>query len=99
MKSKRAERLKRLKRLTRTLIRRGFGDLVLDICFRDPYEEEDLDVDVLLKEKPPDLSMRSYRIYEQLEEAGFEVGILYDWPEDESEREAVRNVQMSKVRR
>lgn len=53
-----------------------------------PYEEEDLDVDVILKGEPPDLAERDIRIYRRLRDAGFNVLIGYDVLEEEPSEEA-----------
>jgi hypothetical protein len=65
------------------LIKQEFGDLVLDVQFSGPFEEEDLDVDVILKELPEDLPDKDIRIWRHLREKGFDVLIGYEPPFDE----------------
>jgi len=65
------------------LIKQEFGDLVLDVQFSGPFEEEDLDVYVILKELPEDLPERDTRIWHHLQEKGFDVLIGYEPPFDE----------------
>lgn len=72
-----------LKELTMNLIKQEFGDLVLDVQFSGPFEEEDLDVDVILNELPEDLPDRDIRIWHHLREKGFDVLIGYEPPFDE----------------
>jgi len=72
-----------LKELTMNLIKREFGDLVLDVQFSGPFEEEDLNVDVTLKELPEDLPDRDIHIWNHLREKGFDVLIGYEPPFDE----------------
>ena len=74
-----------LKELIANLVKQEFGELVLDIRFRGPYAEEDIVVDVILKELPKDIDDKKYRIWRQLSEKGFDVLIGYDIPVDESE--------------
>jgi len=72
-----------LKEVTMNLIKREFGDLVLDVQFSGPFEEEDLEVDVILKELPEYLPDRDIRIWHHLREKGFDVLIGYEPPFDE----------------
>ncbi|MBM3234987.1 hypothetical protein FJZ31_01680 [Candidatus Poribacteria bacterium] len=72
-----------LKELTINLIKQEFGDLVLDIQFSGPFEYEDLDVDVVLKEMPENLLKRGARIHRYLRGKGFDVLIGYEPPFDE----------------
>lgn len=74
-----------LKKLTENLIKQEFGELVLSVQFKGPFEEEELDVDVTLKEFPEDLSKRSYTIYSYLWDRGFDVLIGYHTSADEIE--------------
>lgn len=72
-----------LKELTMNLIKQEFSDLVLDIQFSGPFEYEDLDVDVVLKEIPKNLLKRGAQIHRHLREKGFDVLIGYEPPFDE----------------
>ena len=92
-----------LKELTMNLIKQEFGDLVLDVQFSGPFEEEDLDVDVILKELPEDLPDRDTRIWHYLREKGFDVLIGYEPPfdeldeatiEEQKERQIVETAQL-----
>jgi len=74
-----------LEELIANLVKDEFGELLLDIRFRGPYAEEDIDVDVILKEVPKDIDDKKYRIWRQLSKKGFDVLIGYDTPVDESE--------------
>jgi len=66
-----------VKELTTILIKEEFGDLLFDLRYWGPHEEEDIDVDVILKEEPADLVDRSYRIRRRLISEGFDVLIDY----------------------
>jgi hypothetical protein len=66
-----------LKELTTKLIQREFGEWLVELQFSGPFEEEDIDVDVILTEEPTDLVDRSYRIRRYLREQGFDVLIDY----------------------
>jgi len=74
-----------LKELIANLVKQEFGELLLDIQFRGPYAEEDIVVDVILKELPKDIDDKKYRIWRQLSEKSFDVLIGYGIPVDESE--------------
>jgi len=67
-----------VKVLTTQLIQKEFEEWLLSMQFSGPFEEENLDVDVLLKEEPTDLLDRSYRIHRRLRTEGFDVLIGYD---------------------
>jgi len=86
-----------LKELTMSLIKKEFGALVLDVRFDGPYEEEDLDVNVILKELPEDLPERDIRIWDHLREKGFDVLIGYEQPFEELD-EAIIEEQMERQR-
>ena len=66
-----------VKELTTKLIQQEFGGWLVDMQFSGPFEEEDMDVDVILTEVPEDLVDRSYRIRSDLREQGFDVLIDY----------------------
>ncbi|MFN4179127.1 MAG: hypothetical protein ACK4I8_02345 [Armatimonadota bacterium] len=89
MKVKKADRKRQAEKLMESLAKKELGDSLMGIRCHGPYEEEDLDVDLLLNEEPPDLDYRSYRIYDQLRKAGFYVVFGYDfWDElEEDEKE------------
>ncbi len=74
-----------LKELIANLVKQEFGELVLDIRFRGPYAEEDIVVDVILKELPKDIDDKEYRIWRQLNEKSLDVLIGYGIPVDEFE--------------
>jgi len=74
-----------VKELTEKLIQQEFGEWLMKVRFSGPFEWEDLDVDVFLKEEPTDLVDRSYHIRRCLREQGFDVLIdykLYDPSEE-----------------
>ena len=67
-----------VKELTEKLMRHEFGEWLIELKFSGPFEEEDLDVSVILKEKPADLVDRSYRVHRRLRDEDFDVLIGYD---------------------
>ncbi len=81
------DRKTKVKQFTLKLLRREFGDSLVRVEWWGPYEGEDIDATVFLKEEPADLDMRSYRIHEQLDDAGWDVGIIWDWPEETAEND------------
>jgi len=87
-----------LKELVTNLIKREFATLLLDVRLSGPFAEEDLCVDVILKELPEDLSERSYRIDNCLDDKSFDVLIGYEQPFEELD-EATIEEQMERQRR
>jgi len=67
-----------VKELTEKLIKHEFSEWLIELKFSGPFEGEDLDVSVILKEKPADLVDRSYRVHRRLRDEGFDVLIGYD---------------------
>ena len=82
-----------IKELTDKLIQQEFGEWLLKIRYSGPFEGEDLDVDIFLKEEPADFEDRDYRLYRCLREQGLDVLIdykLYD-PSEEYDRQYITN--------
>jgi hypothetical protein len=81
-----------LKKLVERLVKREFGGCLLGIRLDGPYEDEDLDVDLLFKEELSRESERWARVRQELEKAGFLV--LFDWDLwDELEEDEKENWQ------
>ena len=76
-----------LKELTTNILKQEFGEYFVKVQFSGPYEDEDLDADVILREKPSDLASRSIRVRRRLWVEGFDVPMLYE-VEEEDEDEA-----------
>ena len=64
-----------------------FGVLLRDIRFSGPFEEEDLDVDLILRERIPlnELGAKFLNIYQPLEKEGYNVLIGHKF-DDRSKR-------------
>ncbi|MFQ6043917.1 MAG: hypothetical protein ACE5PV_23945 [Candidatus Poribacteria bacterium] len=76
-----------LKELTTQILQQEFGEYFVNVQFSGPYEDEDLDADVILREKPADLASRSIRVRRRLWAEGFDVPMLYEVEEEEDEDE------------
>ena len=76
-----------LKKFVTTVLQQELGEYVINIEFCGPYEDEDIDADVILREEPDDLVERRIRISNRLWDAGFDVLILYDVEDDEEEED------------
>lgn len=74
-----------VKELTEKLIQQEFGEWLFKIRYSGPFEGEDLDVDIFLKEEPADFEDRDYRLYRCLREKDFDVLIDYKLPDDSDE--------------
>ncbi|MBM3237466.1 hypothetical protein FJZ31_14345 [Candidatus Poribacteria bacterium] len=66
-----------LKEFTTDLVKEAFGEYIVDLRFSGPYEDEDLDVDVILKGKPVDFEGRMLNVFRQMLDADFDVLIDY----------------------
>jgi len=76
-----------LKELTTHILKQEFGDYFVKVQFSGPYEDEYLDADVILREKPEDLTERSIRVRRRLWAGGFDVPMLYEVEGEEDEDE------------
>jgi hypothetical protein len=74
-----------VKDLATKLIQQEFGEWLIDMKFSGPFEGEDLDVDIILKEMPADLGDRDDRIDRYLRNENFDVLIGYDVLDDSDE--------------
>jgi len=74
-----------LKKFVTTVLQQELGEYIINIEFCGPYEDEDIDADVILREEPDDLVERRIRISNRLWDEGFDVLILYDVEDDEEE--------------
>jgi hypothetical protein len=89
MSRKKSNQKQSVRRLMEKLARREFGENLMGIMFHGPYEDEDMDVDLLLREEPLDDANSWHRIHQELEKAGFFVLFGWDvWEElEEDEKE------------
>ena len=78
-----------LKELTTHILQQEFREYFVKVQFSGPYEDEDLDADVILQEKPADLTERSIRVRRRLWAKGVDVPMLYE-VEEEDEDEVVK---------
>jgi hypothetical protein len=74
-----------LKELTTQILQQEFGEYFVKVRFSGPYEDEDLDADVLLREKPTNLTERSICVRRRLWAEGFDVPMLYEVEGEEDE--------------
>lgn len=78
-----------LKKFITTILQEELGEYFINVEFCGPYEDEDIDADVILREEPADLTERSVRISNRLWEAGFDVPTMYDVEDDEEEEDEI----------
>ena len=71
----RALERKALKQCITNLANEQFGDLLKDVRFSGPFEEEDLDVNLILRKRIPfnELGAKLLNIYQPLEKEGYNV--------------------------
>ena len=74
---------KALKQRITDLAQEQFGDLLKDVRFSGPFEEEDLDVDLILRKRIPlkELGAKLWNIDEPLCEEGYNVLIGHKFDE------------------
>ncbi len=81
-----ASERKALKQHITNLAQEQFEDLLKDIRFSGPFEEEDLDVDLILRKRIPlnELGAKLLNIYQPLEKEGYNVLIGHKFMERKS---------------
>ena len=74
---------KALKQRITDLAQEQFGDLLKAIRFSGPFEEEDLDVDLILRKRIPlkEIGAKLSNIYHPLEEEGYHLLIGHEFDE------------------
>jgi len=77
-----------LKELVTTLAREQFGDALKKIRFSGPFEEEDLDADLILTERMDlmELAGRIGNMHQPLRKEGYYVLIGFKFDEDQRKR-------------
>ena len=65
-----------LKEFSTNLLKQTFGEYLVDLRFSGPYEDEDLNVDVILNEEPADFEDRDIIVFKLLDA---DLDILIDY--------------------
>ena len=75
-----------LKQLIMNLAKEQFGDLLKDVRFSGPFEEEDLDADLILRRRIDlnEIGTKFWNIYQPLRKEGYNVLIGYKFDERSS---------------
>ena len=83
---------KALKQRITNLAQVQFGELLKKIRFSGPFEEEDLDVDIILRKRIPlnEIGGRLWNIDEPLRKAGYNVLIGHEFDERTKTRRVKR---------
>lgn len=70
---------KTLKQRIMNLAKEQFGDLLKDVRFSGPFEDEDLDADLILRRRIPlnEIGAKFWNIYQPLRKEGYNVLIGY----------------------
>ncbi len=70
---------KTLKQRIMNLVKEQFGDLLKDVRFSGPFEDEDLDADLILRRRIPlnEIGAKFWNIYQPLRKEGYNVLIGY----------------------
>jgi len=86
---------KALKQRITDLATEQFGDLLTKIRFSGPFEEEDLDVDLILRRRIPlkELGTKLWNINEPLFEEGYNVLIGHEFDERPKKKKAKRKAE------
>jgi hypothetical protein len=87
---KAAER-KALKERIAEMAEEQFGDLLKKVSFSGPFEDEDLDADIILKERLPlrELGGKLQRIRKPLRKDGYDV-LIGSWFDEKSQRKPIK---------
>ena len=74
---------KTLKQRIMNLAKEQFGDLLKDVRFSGPFEEEDLDADLILRKRIElnEIGAKFWNIYQPLRKEGYNVLIGYKFDE------------------
>ena len=70
---------KTLKQRIMNLVKEQFGDLLKDVRFSGPFEDEDLDADLILRRRIPlnEIGAKFWNIHQPLRKEGYNVLIGY----------------------
>jgi len=82
---------KALKEHILNLAEEQFGDLLKDVRFSGPFEDEDLDVDIILRKRIPlnEIGAKLLNIYQPLEKEGYNV-LIGHWFDAWSKKEKTK---------
>ncbi len=89
---------KALKLRITELAHKQFGDVLKKIRFSGPFEEEDLDVDLILRQRIPlkEIGEKLWNIYQPLEEEGYNV-LIGHWFDEKAKRKGGTHPNLKKV--
>ncbi len=78
-----ASERKTLKQRIMTLAKEQFGNLLKDVRFSGPFEDEDLDADIILRKRIPlnEIGAKFWNIYQPLRNEGYNALIGYKFDE------------------
>ena len=76
-----------LKQRITNLAKEQFGDLLKDVRFSGPFEDEDLDVDIILRKKIElnEIGAKLWNVRKPLREEGYDV-LIGHWFDEKSKR-------------
>jgi hypothetical protein len=86
---------KALKARITDLAQEQFGELLKKIRFSGPFEDEDLDVDIILKKRIPlgEMGGKLWNVQEPIRKDGYDVLIGCEFDEKSKRKRTKRNVE------
>ncbi|MFQ6041106.1 MAG: hypothetical protein ACE5PV_09640 [Candidatus Poribacteria bacterium] len=71
-----------LKEIVAQMAREELGECIEQIEFTGPYEGEEFNIRITLRDEPEDFDKREDRLYERVWKLGYDIGIFVDYPEE-----------------
>jgi hypothetical protein len=72
----------RLRLMVAKMAREELGECIEKIEFVGPYEGEEFNIFITLRNEPEDFEEREDRLYDRVWELGYDIGIFVDYPEE-----------------
>ena len=71
-----------LKETVAQMAREELGECIEQIEFTGPYEGEEFNIRITLRDEPEDFDKREDRLYDRVWKLGYDIGIFVDYPEE-----------------
>jgi hypothetical protein len=71
-----------LKEIVAQMVKEEFGNCVDGIRFTGPYEGEEFNAVITLRDEPEDFDEREGQLRDHVWELGYDIGIFVDYPEE-----------------
>ena len=71
-----------LKEIVAQMAQEELGECIEKIEFTGPYEGEEFNIRITLRDEPEDFDEREDRLYDRVWKLGYDIGIFVDYPEE-----------------